>query len=34
MPGSLGAVQAPESPELPVFRDEPPKTVETCRYLD
>lgn len=34
VPGSLGAVQAPESPELPVFRDEPPKTVETCRYLD
>uniref|UniRef100_A0A3B4GYX8 ubiquitinyl hydrolase 1 n=1 Tax=Pundamilia nyererei TaxID=303518 RepID=A0A3B4GYX8_9CICH len=31
VPGSLGAVQAPESPELPVFRDEPPKTVETCR---
>ncbi|XP_005738061.1 ubiquitin carboxyl-terminal hydrolase 43 [Pundamilia nyererei] len=29
VPGSLGAVQAPESPELPVFRDEPPKTVET-----
>lgn len=31
--GSLGVIQAPESPELPVFRDEPPKTVETCRYL-
>lgn len=28
-PGPQGPVQAPESPELPVFGDEPPKTLET-----
>lgn len=33
IPGPPGPVQAPESPELPVFGDEPPKTVETSRYL-
>ncbi|XP_051244016.1 ubiquitin carboxyl-terminal hydrolase 43-like isoform X2 [Dicentrarchus labrax] len=27
--GPPGPIQAPESPELPVFGDEPPKTVET-----
>ena len=31
--GPMGPLQAPESPELPVFRDEPSKTVETSRYL-
>lgn len=34
VPGPPGPVQAPESPELPVFGDEPPKTVETSRYLE
>ncbi|KAK9535547.1 hypothetical protein VZT92_007922 [Zoarces viviparus] len=29
VPGPPGPVQAPESPELPVFGDEPPRTVET-----
>ncbi|XP_045928371.1 ubiquitin carboxyl-terminal hydrolase 43 isoform X1 [Micropterus dolomieu] len=29
IPGPSGPKQAPESPELPVFGDEPPKTVET-----
>ncbi|XP_068606074.1 ubiquitin carboxyl-terminal hydrolase 43 [Brachionichthys hirsutus] len=28
-PGPAGPMQAPESPELPVFGDEPPKSVET-----
>lgn len=29
IPGPPGPTQAPESPELPVFREEPPKAVET-----
>ncbi|XP_069557346.1 ubiquitin carboxyl-terminal hydrolase 43 [Brachyistius frenatus] len=29
VPGPLGSTQVPESPELPVFGDEAPKTVET-----
>ncbi|XP_068575239.1 ubiquitin carboxyl-terminal hydrolase 43 [Cebidichthys violaceus] len=29
VPGPPGPIQAPESPELPVFGDEPPRTVET-----
>lgn len=33
-PGPPGPTQAPESPELPVFGDEPPKTVETSRHLE
>lgn len=33
VPGPMGPLHAPESPDLPVFRDEPPKAVETSRYL-
>lgn len=33
VPGPMGPLQVPESPDLPVFRDEPPKAVETSRYL-
>uniref|UniRef100_A0A3B4ZFW4 ubiquitinyl hydrolase 1 n=1 Tax=Stegastes partitus TaxID=144197 RepID=A0A3B4ZFW4_9TELE len=34
IPGPLGPTQAPESPELPVFGEEPPRRVETSRCLD
>lgn len=31
--GPPGPTQAPESPELPVFGDEPPKIVDISKYM-